>query len=58
MTNLNEWIKSKVRALCRRPLVLAVIALMMAPISAQAIGLGDIISLIKTITSTLQKPIG
>lgn len=58
MTNLNEWTKSKVRALCRRPLVLAVIALMMAPISAQAIGLGDIISLIKTITSTLQKPIG
>ena len=58
MTNLNEWTKSRVRALCRRPLVLAVIALMMAPISAQAIGLGDIISLIKTITSTLQKPIG
>ncbi len=58
MTNLTEWTKSEVRALCRRPLVLAVIALMMAPISAQAIGLGDIISLIKTITSTLQKPIG
>jgi hypothetical protein len=33
-------------------------ALILAPVGVQAAGLGDILSLIRTITSTLQKPIG
>ena len=55
---LTAWTTSRARSLCKRLLVLTAIALILAPAGAHALGLGDLLSLIKTITSTLQKPIG
>ena len=42
----------------KRFIAVLAIVLVLAPIRAQAIGLGDIVSLIKTITSTLQDAVG
>src|SRR5882762_4265552 len=55
---ITGWTTSRARSLRKRLLALTVIALILAPVGAQAAGLGDLLSLIKTITSTLQKPVG
>jgi hypothetical protein len=44
--------------LSKRLLFVTAIALMLAPVGAHAAGLGDIVSLVKTITSTLQNAVG
>ena len=43
---------------CKQFIAVLAIVLVLAPVSAQAIGLGDIVSLIKTITGTLQDAVG
>src|SRR5262245_30504827 len=59
MTNIiAAWTSSRVHSSWKRVLTLIAIALILAPVGAQALGLGDMLSLIKTITSTLQKPVG
>ncbi|HKC01428.1 MAG TPA: hypothetical protein VKD23_21770 [Terriglobales bacterium] len=58
MTKIITAGTSRVRSLCKRLLFVTAIALILAPVGAQAAGLVDILSLIKTITSTLQTAIG
>jgi len=55
---LTAWTTPRGCSLGKRLLALTAIALILAPVGAQAAGLEDLLSLIKTITSSLQKPIG
>jgi hypothetical protein len=58
MTKVIIWKIVRERWLSKRLVVVTAIALVLAPVGAQAAGLGDIVSLIKTITSTLQDAVG
>jgi hypothetical protein len=55
---ITAWTTSRARLLCKRLLVVTAIMLILAPISARGAGLGDMLSLITTITSTLQNAVG
>ena len=52
------WRTLRFGATGKRLVALLAVGLILAPVGAQAAGLGDILSLIKTITSTLQKAVG
>ena len=54
----DGWKRLRVVSTIRRLTGVVAIALILAPVSAQAAGLGDILSLIKTITGTIQDAIG
>jgi len=59
MTKLLTALKSlRLQLSGKRFIAVLAIVLVLAPVSAQAIGLGDIVSLIKTITGTLQNAVG
>jgi len=59
MTKLLTALKSlRLQLSGKRFIAVLAIVLVLAPVSAQAIGLGDIVSLIKTITGTLQDAVG
>ena len=52
------WDNLSLKLSSKRFIAVLAIVLVLAPVSAQAIGLGDIVSLIKTITGTLQNAVG
>src|SRR6267378_301796 len=52
------WANLQLRSTGKRLLAVTAIALILAPVSVQAAGLEDILSLLKTITGTLQNAIG
>ena len=59
MKKLLTALKSlRVQLSRKRFIAVLAIVLVLVPVSAQAIGLGDIVSLIKTITGTLQNAVG
>jgi hypothetical protein len=55
---LTAWKNLQLKGSGQRFIAVLALVLVLAPVGAQAAGLGDIISLIKTITSTLQNTVG
>ena len=55
---ITAWTHLRISSLGKHLLAVIAIGIVLVPVSAQAAGLGDILSLIKTITGTLQNAIG
>jgi hypothetical protein len=55
---LTAWKNLQLKRSGQRSIAVLALVMVLAPVGAQAAGLGDIISLIKTITSTLQNTVG
>lgn len=55
---LTAWTNLRLNSMGKKLIAVIAITLILAPAGAQAAGLGDILSLIKTITGTLQNAIG
>src|SRR5713226_4196047 len=55
---MNAWTHLRISSLGKHLLAVIAIGIVLVPVSAQAAGLGDILSLIKTITGTLQNAVG